>query len=445
MNDSLMTVVIRLRGLSQRVLRRVARLQLGQTAAYLTFLSLLALVPVFTIAVSLLGATPMFARLRDALLRFLAANLFLPSFSETLVRYLNQFAAKASQLSLIGGLAFFATAFTALLTIDRTLNRIWAVERPRSLARRLTLYWTFLTLGPLLVGATLTINGLVVSEIFGGARLHDAERIWLALVPWLASTAGLTLLYKLVPHAPVRWRDALIGALLATIALEILKRALGLQLARLPTYTVVYGTFAALPLLLIWLYMVWLIVLVAASLTASLASWGDGLVRARPDTAGRRFELGRRVLEGLLAARAAGLSALQAGSLRDVFDEDPEMADVCARRLSSLGYLHRHWRLDGAVTATPSPRAGMARRNPRRSGATAADAPVWQEWWLLAPGAETMTLRALFEHCWALPVAVDALANREALAEAAPQGGAVWLSMADLDRPLQAFSRPPLA
>jgi membrane protein len=217
-----MIVVIRLRGLARLVVRRVAQLQLTQTAANLAFLSLLALVPVFTIAVSLLGATPMFARLRDALLRFLSANLFLPSFSETLVRYLNQFAAKASQLSLIGGLAFFATAFTALLTIDRTLNRIWAVGRPRPLARRLTLYWTFLTLGPLLVGATLTINGLVVSELFGGTRLA-AERLWLALLPWLASVAGLTLLYRLVPNAPVRWRDCLIGALLATL-LELLKR-----------------------------------------------------------------------------------------------------------------------------------------------------------------------------------------------------------------------------
>ena len=426
-----MTVVIRLRGLARLIVRRVAQLQLTQTAANLAFLSLLALVPIFTIAVSLLGATPMFARLSDALLRFLSANLFLPSFSETVVRYLNQFAAKASQLSLIGGLAFFATAFTALLTIDRTLNRIWAVGRPRPLARRLTLYWTFLTLGPLLVGATLTFNGLVVSELFGGTRLHEAERLWLALLPWLASVAGLTLLYRLVPNAPVRWRDALIGALLATVALELLKRGLGLQATRLPTYTIVYGAFAALPLFLVWLFMVWLIVLAAAVLTASLPSWGEGLHAPRPETAGCSFERARRVLEALLAARRAGQSAVQAGPLRDLFDNDPGLANATARRLSSLGYLHRLWRLDA-----PGP-AGAVRPRARVGGGPAADSPVWQEWWLLTPGAQVMTLRPLFELCWSLPLSPDAAGDDPA---AVPDARAPALS--DLDQPLQAAGQP---
>ncbi|MBP8309650.1 MAG: YihY family inner membrane protein [Burkholderiaceae bacterium] len=435
MNASPLTVVIRLRGLARLIVRRVAQLQLTQTAANLAFLSLLALVPIFTIAVSLLGATPMFARLRDALLKFLSANLFLPSFSETLVRYLNQFAAKASQLSLIGGLAFFATAFTALLTIDRTLNQIWAVGRPRPLARRLTLYWTFLTLGPLLVGATLTFNGLVVSELFGAMRLREVERLWLALLPWLASVAGLTLLYRLVPNAPVRWRDALIGALLATIALELLKRGLGLQLARLPTYTIVYGTFAALPLFLVWLFMVWLIVLAAAVLTASLPSWGEGLHAPRPETAGRSFERARRVLEALLAARAAGQSAVQAGPLRVLFDDDPVLADVTARRLSSLGYLHRHWRLDA-----PGP-AGTGAMRSRAGGVPAVDSPVWQEWWLLAPNAHAMTLRPLFEHCWSLPLAPEAAGAAGGEPAAAPD--ARLPGPIDLERPLQADGQPP--
>ena len=434
MDASLLTVVIRLRGLARLIVRRVAQLQLTQTAANLAFLSLLALVPVFTIAVSLLGATPMFARLRDALLRFLAANLFLPSFSETLVRYLNQFAAKASQLSLIGGLAFFATAFTALLTIDRALNRIWAVGRPRPLARRLTLYWTFLTLGPLLVGATLTFNGLVVSELFGGTRLAEAERLWLALLPWLASVAGLTLLYRLVPNAPVRWRDALIGALLATVALELLKRGLGLQLTRLPSYTIVYGTFAALPLFLIWLFLVWLVVLAAAVLTASLPSWGEGLHAPLPETAGRSFERTRRVLDALVAARVAGSPAVQAGALRALFDDDPALADATARRLSSLGYLQRHWRLDVPESA------GAVRMRSRASGRPAGDSPVWQEWWLLAPGAEALTLRPLFEHCWGLPLAADIVGSEPV---AATQGQIP--SLADLERPLRAAGFSPLA
>ncbi|MCX7272600.1 MAG: YihY family inner membrane protein [Burkholderiales bacterium] len=384
-----LTTLKRLRVFLGRVRLRVAQLQLAQTAAYLAFLSLLALVPIFTIAVSLLGATPILARLRDALLRFLAANLFLPSFSEAVVRHLNLFAAKASQLSLIGAVMFFATAFTALLTIDQTLNRIWQVRQPRPLARRLTLYWIFLSLGPLMLAATLAINALVVSELFGVTRLPGAARLWLTLLPWVISWVGLTLLYRLVPNAPVRWRDALAGALLASLALELLELSVGQHATRLPTYTVVYGAFAALPLFLLWLYLVWSIVLAGAALTASLPAWASGSPAARAPTPERVFEQSGAVLRALVESRRCGEHACQAGEFRTLFAQDPFAADAAARRLCALGYLQRHWRLDPVT--------------PRVS-----DAPVWQEWWMLAPGAPVLSLRPLFEYCWRLPLALDA-------------------------------------
>lgn len=387
-----MIVVNRVRSLARLVVRRVAQLRLAQTATNLAFLSMLALVPVFTIALSLLGATPMFGRLREALLRYLSANFFLPSFSDSVVRYLNQFAAKAGQLSLIGGLAFFATAFTALYTIDRTLNQVWQVRRPRPLARRLTLYWTFLTLGPLLLAATLTVNGLIVSELFGGTRLQAAERLWLLAFPWIASVVGLTLLYRLVPHAPVRWRDALIGAVLATIALELLKRGLGLQLSRLPTYTIVYGAFAALPVFLIWVYLVWLIILAAAVLTASLPAWGIGVPGGEADTPAAVFERSAEVLGDLATAHARGESGLRVERWRGLFHDDALVADETARRLAALGYLRRMWQLD--VTRAP-----------------AEGAAVWQEWWQLSPDAWRMTLRPLAEDCWHRPLANDGAAT----------------------------------
>ena len=153
----------RLRTLAALMAARIGELALLQTAASLAFLSLLALVPVFTIAISLLGASPVFAPAREALLQFLSTSFFLPGFSQVVLKYLNQFAAKAGQLSLIGGLAFFATAFSALLTINRTLNRIWRVRRPRSLAHRLTLYWVFLTLGPLVFAISIAVNAQVAA------------------------------------------------------------------------------------------------------------------------------------------------------------------------------------------------------------------------------------------------------------------------------------------
>lgn len=386
MSDPHRSVVARARRFALALARRGARLRLAQTAASLAFLSLLAIVPVFTIAISLLGALPVFAGLRDALLAFVGSNLFLPSFSGTLVRYLDQFAAKAGELSLIGSVVFFATAFSTLLTIDGTFNRIWEAARPRSLARRLTIYWTFLTLGPLLVAGSVAVNGVIVSDLLSGVPVPGLRRAWLALLPWVSTVGGLTLLYRLVPNAPVRWRDALAGALVAAVLLELLKRGMAFQAVRLPTYTVVYGAFAALPLLLVWLFLLWLTVLGGALVAASARHWVSGDADAARESAARRFDEAAGVLERLAAARGGDArAALQAGELRALFDGDASRATRAAQLLCALGYLDRYWR---AATV----HAGDA------------EPAIWEETWMLADGATARTLRPLFECIWrALP------------------------------------------
>lgn len=368
------------RGLALALVRQGARLQLPQTAASLVLLSLLALVPVITIAVSLLGALPAFSSLRESLLRFLAANFLLPSFSETVVRLLNQFSAKASELSAVGAAVFFATAFSALLTLDRTLNRIWATPHPRSISRRLTVYWTFLTLGPLLLAASIAVNGLIVGELFEATGLRQVERAWLSVLPWLTTIGGLTLLYRLVPNAPVRWGEAFAGALAAAVVLELLKRGLAFQVAKLPTYTVVYGAFAALPLFLIWLYLLWLTVLAGALLAASIPYWGAGTgVHLQPSVADR-FRMAAGVLEALVRAAGEGRPGLPAADLRPLFERDPARAVETARLLTELGYVDRYWRLG--------------------DGAGDGERAIWEERWALVPAAGQRTMRPLFERLW---------------------------------------------
>lgn len=401
------TTLHRLRALATRMVERVMELALLQTAASLAFLSLLALVPVFTIAVSLLGASPVFEPARDALLQFLSATIFLPGLSQVVLKYLNQFSAKAGQLSLIGGLAFFATAFSVLFTINRTLNRIWLVRRPRPLAHRLVLYWVFLTLGPMVFAMTIAVNAQLAAELFAQTGQRGVQRAWLSLLPWFASIAVLTLLYKLVPNAPVRWRHALIGALVGAVALELLRQALALHAVRLPTYTVVYGTFALLPLFLIWLMLVWLAVLGAAVLVACLPNWSDAIERDERRGAAAVFARCAVVLEALARAGRSGLPAIEAQALRANWHGDAALAEADVRLLSALGYLHRHWRRD-AITAD-------------------AEGEIWREWWLLDPQGAAQGLRLLFEHCWQAEVPGDA--------GAAPRRDAV-LAAVDLDAPL---------
>ena len=369
-------------GVLLAMFRQGRALRLAQTASSLAFLSLLALVPVFSIALSVLTALPMFERLRDALQKFLAGNLFLPSFADTVVSYLNQFAARASELSALGALVFSATAFTALLTIDRTLNLIWATDRPRPLTRRMTLYWTLLTLGPLLLAASLAVNGLIVSDWVSELKSRSIQRLWFNLVNWLTAIGGLTLLYRLVPNAPVRWRDAGLGAVLATVVLELLKDLLGLYMVRLPTYTVIYGAFAVLPIFLLWLFTFWLTVLLGALCAANLRYWGSGSrVHARLSHA-ELFETGASILVDLAGRSGSGNPLVAVTDLRQRLHNDPQRAEEIGRRLSRLGYLHRHWLLgqDG---------------HPRD-----ADHAVWDEHWSLAAPAAELSLRALFESVW---------------------------------------------
>lgn len=393
----------RARGVALALVRQGARLQLPQTAASLVLLSLLALVPVITIALSLLGALPVFGSLRGAVLGFFASNFLLPDFSEPVVRLLDEFSTKSNELSALGALAFFATAFFALLTLDRALNRIWATSQPRPLSRRLTVYWTFLTLGPLLLAASIAVNGLVVSELFAGTGLRKAERLWLFVLPWLTTIGGLTLLYRLVPNAPVRWHEALAGAVAAAVVLELLKRGLTFQVARLPTYTVVYGAFAALPLFLVWLYLQWLTVLAGALLAASLPYWGAGSGVLLAPGAAARFETAARTLEALAGAARAGAPALPVSSLRPLFEGDPARAVEAARLLSGLGYLDRFWRL--AESTEEGERA------------------VWDERWALAPGAARLSMRPLFEALWHWP-------------RPAPEDGTGGFDLSLLDQPI---------
>ena len=380
MQHSTVSTFSRARGFMVALLRHGARLHLAQAAASLTFLSLLAIVPVVSIAISLLGALPMLAELRLSAMQFIATNLFLPSFSDTIVGYLNEFAEKVGELSALGAAMFFATAFSALRTIDDTLNRLWETGRPRSLVRRMTIYWTFLTLGPVLLAAGTAVNTLVFSEWLSGVSLPALKTAWVALLPWLTTIGGLTLLYRMVPNAPVGWRDALLGAIVAALTLELLKRGMGVQLARLPTYTIVYGAFAALPIFFIWIFLLWLTVLGGALVVASLPAWSQAQPLTLAETPAARFWLSRCVLERIMRATQAGEIPVFASEFRALFGGDAFRARQTIEVLVELGYLQRLWRTDDPTIFE----AGT----------------LWEESWMLAQGGAQQALRPLFNRIW---------------------------------------------
>ena len=277
---------------------------LGVTASSLTFTTLLALVPFFTVLLSVFTAFPSFSRLQEMLQRWLVDNLIPGEIAAQVMDYLFQFASKASQLGFVG-LAFLALAVVSLiLTMDRTLNGIWRVQRLRPLGQRLLVYWAVLTLGPILMGLSIATTSYVLSASKGLVQaLPEALELVFNAVEFLLLCTAMAALYHFVPNTPVKWRHAWTGGFFVAAGMAVAKKVLGMYLATVPTYSAIYGTFATLPILLIWIYMCWAIFLLGAVIAAYLPSLLTGMGR-KPSSQGWDFELALEIIAVLEPLRA---------------------------------------------------------------------------------------------------------------------------------------------
>jgi membrane protein len=245
--------------------------KLTRVASSLTFTTVLAIVPMLAVVLSLFTAFPLFAEFRQALEAFLSESLLPPSVSDTIMLYLNQFAAQASGLTAVGGAFLVVTSVMLIMTIDEAFNEIWNVARQRPLRQRLLVYWAIISLGPILTGASLWASSVLARESLGYiGSLPDWLGLLLNLVPFLLSVLGFTALFVFVPNCRVLWRDALAGGLGTAVILTAMKAGFTWYLTRFPSYTVIYGAFATLPIFLLWIYLSWLVVLLGATVASLL-------------------------------------------------------------------------------------------------------------------------------------------------------------------------------
>jgi membrane protein len=254
-----------------RVFRRVQAADIDRVAGSLSFTTLLGLVPLFTVAFNYVARFPGFEKWVDALepllLRFL-----LPGSSSTVRQYLSEFTARSADLQ---GIAIAFVVYTAVMLVaqvEREINAVWGISERRSYARRAIVYTFGFIAVPLLIGAAVYLTKLAIEQSIQVVPI-DAEAL-----PLLArsmslgiGTLILTLLYALVPVRRVPWRAALAGGMLAAIAFDIAKSGFAFYIKHVPTYQIVYGAIAALPLFLVWIYLSWMIVLTGAAISATLA------------------------------------------------------------------------------------------------------------------------------------------------------------------------------
>ena len=318
-----------------------------QTAGSLTFTTLLSLVPLFTVALAVSTAFPVFDQTIGALQLFLFEN-FLPDASgvDTIAEQIASFTRNARRLTVIGLAVFIVTAVLLMMTIDVSLNRLFRVQRQRPLLQKVLTYWAVLTLGPVLIGGSLSMTSFALGASFGWLKLDLVADAVLGVLPFVFTCAALTLLYAVVPYRHVELREALIGAILAGIAFELVKRGFAIYLGRFPTYTLIYGAFATIPIFLVWLYLSWVIVLGGATLTALLPAYRFAEGKPAP---GRDFADALAVLSALARAQGEG-GAIRLRHISTQLRLMPHCCEMVLERSARLGWTARTER-DGWVLA----------------------------------------------------------------------------------------------
>jgi membrane protein len=309
-----------------------------QTAGSLTYTTLLSLVPLFTVALAVATAFPVFDETMNALQVFILEN-FLPDAQgiETIADQITTFTRNAGRLTAIGLGFFFVTAVMLMTTIDVALNRLFRVQRARPLVQQVLMYWAVLTLGPVLIGGSLSMTSFAVGASFGWLQLGHVADLVLAVLPFVFTCAALTLLYGLVPNRRVELRHALLGGILAGVAFEFAKRGFAVYLARFPTYTLIYGAFATIPIFLVWLYLSWVIVLAGATLTAMVPAYRYPEGKPIP---GRDFMDALTVLSVLARAQNQG-GAMRLGEISRQVRLMPHRCEVPLERAARLGWAAR--------------------------------------------------------------------------------------------------------
>ena len=329
------------RGLAEfclAVFRRFHEERALQTAGSLTYTTLLSLVPLFTVALAASTAFPVFDAPIGALQQFLLEN-FLPEARgiDTIADQITSFTRNAGRLTAIGLAFFFVTAVLLMMTIDVSLNRLFRVQRQRPLLQQVLMYWAVLTLGPVLIGGSLSMTTFAVGASFGWLKLGHVADVVLGVLPFVFTCAALTLLYAVVPNRRVEPRDALIGGVLAGLAFEMAKRGFAIYLARFPTYTLIYGAFATIPIFLLWLYLSWVVVLAGATLTAMLPAYRFAEGKPVP---GREFMDALAVLSVLARAQGKG-GPVRLRQISNQVRVTPHRCEAALERAARLGWAVR--------------------------------------------------------------------------------------------------------
>ncbi len=271
------------------ILRRFAAEHFTQISASLAFTTLLSLVPLVAVVLGIMSVLPGFLEMLEQSDWVVARALLPEGSSGVIIKYLTQFSQKAANATLVGFSGLVMTVYLLLMTIERAFNHVWMVKENRSWWRRLRLYAAVLALWPLAVACVVVAISTAVTISLGLVN----EPPWLRSLLFKAIALAVAALffaglYFTVPNARVAPRDALWAGLFAALGFLLMQKGFGFYLSNFPSYTVLYGAFATVPIFLVWLYLSWAVVLFGALVAATLP-------RFRNDSKRKKREEGAEV------------------------------------------------------------------------------------------------------------------------------------------------------
>ncbi len=271
-----------MRELFEFFLKRIRRDSVGLEASALAFTSILSLVPAVTVVLSVFAMIPSFQGVRDALKLFAAQN-FMPVFNETISNNMGVLLQHAGKLTLTGSVVFFLIALMLVRSVDKSFNRIWR-GGARKIGSTVAIYWTLLTLGPLSIGLVVWITSKVFAyAALSGGVVGIPMVLAYFVLPVFIELIVTTAVFMIVPAVMVKIQDALLGAALVTIFLEISKKVFSVFVLKFSNYEVAYGALAAIPVMMLWVYINWWIILVGAEFTATLGAVRNGIWEGIPN------------------------------------------------------------------------------------------------------------------------------------------------------------------
>ena len=230
------------------------------TAGTLTYTTLFAIVPLMTVAVVGFSVLPESTEVQDEVQNFLFQN-FIPNSGAVVQEKLLEFSSRTKELTTLSVIFLFVTTFSLLMTIEKVFNRIWHIPETRSGFQRLLVYWAVLTLAPLFVVAAILISLYFVGLPFiSELETFGVGELVLSHSPKLLLAVAFTVIYYAVPNCEVPFKHALAGGVLTMIFFVATMSLFGELVPQL-SFNAIYGAFAAFPIFLMWMYLVWMIVL----------------------------------------------------------------------------------------------------------------------------------------------------------------------------------------